>query len=270
MKFVKRIRPCLYTVFLVFILLLFYGIAIEPQLVEVSHVWLSESPLGDSLQGKTAIHISDLHMSKIGCREKRVLKIIDEIKPDLIFLTGDYVKWKGDYKASLDYLSQIKAKAGAWAVMGDYDYSNSRQSCLFCHERGTGTSTSRHSIQFLRNNFEGVSLSGGTIFIGGIEQGEGSGVPEIEAPSIILSHSPLLFDEVDASSDILMLAGDTHGGQVPLPRWFWKLIGYEKTAKYSHGLFREGNKMLYVSRGIGTSHFPIRLLRRPEVVVFHF
>jgi predicted MPP superfamily phosphohydrolase len=57
---------------------------------------------------------------------------------------------------------------------------------------------------------------------------------------------------------------------VPLPGWFWELIGYEKTARYSHGLFREGNKMLYVSRGIGTSHFPIRLLRRPEVVVLHF
>ncbi len=27
---------------------------------------------------------------------------------------------------------------------------------------------------------------------------------------------------------------------------------------------------MYVSRGIGTSHFPIRFMRRPEITVFHF
>ena len=67
-----------------------------------------------------------------------------------------------------------------------------------------------------------------------------------------------------------MLAGDTHGGQLPLPAWFWRLVGYEKNARYSQGMFRDGRKRMYVTRGIGTSHLPLRLFRRPEVVVLHF
>ena len=67
-----------------------------------------------------------------------------------------------------------------------------------------------------------------------------------------------------------MLAGDTHGGQFALPSWLWNIIGYKKNAAYSQGLFEEGNKRMFVTRGIGTSHIPIRLFRRPEVVVLHF
>ena len=69
-----------------------------------------------------------------------------------------------------------------------------------------------------------------------------------------------------------MLAGDTHGGQIPLPfpSWLLRLIGYEKNASYSQGYFKKGNAKMYVSRGIGTSHIPIRLFRKPEIVVLHF
>jgi predicted MPP superfamily phosphohydrolase len=47
-------------------------------------------------------------------------------------------------------------------------------------------------------------------------------------------------------------------------------MGYKKTALYCEGIFKNGYKKMFVSRGIGTSHFPIRLFRQPEVVVFHF
>ena len=89
-------------------------------------------------------------------------------------------------------------------------------------------------------------------------------------PNIILCHNPLTFDDLDKNQDVLMLAGDTHGGQIPLPSWLWRILGYEKNARYNQGFFQEGRKKMYVSRGIGTSHLPIRMFRRPEVVVLHF
>jgi predicted MPP superfamily phosphohydrolase len=236
----------------------------------VNHIRLDGTALSEALHGKTAIHLSDFHLKKIGRREKKILEMIDEINPDFIFLTGDYVKWDGNYEVALNYLSKFKAKIGVWAVMGDYDYSNSRKSCLLCHEQGTGKPTERHSVYFLKNKFQKIGSDSEAPFIGGIEQEGNSDLPSIETPSIILSHSPLFFNEVDNESKILMLSGDTHGGQIPLPNWFWKLIGYEKTAKYSHGLYQKGNKILYVSRGIGTSHIPIRLFRPPEIVIIHF
>jgi predicted MPP superfamily phosphohydrolase len=112
----------------------FYGVWIVPYHIEVRYVWIDDSKLAKVLSGKMLVHISDLHMSKIGRKESKVLSILDDLKPDIIFLTGDYVQWKGDYESALHFLSKVKAKVGIWAVMGDYDYSNSSKSCLSCYE----------------------------------------------------------------------------------------------------------------------------------------
>jgi uncharacterized protein len=248
-----------------------YGFFIEPNNIEVHELRMNGNVFGETMKGMTAIHISDLHMSGTGVREKEVLRIIGDIKPDFIFLTGDYVTWNGDYEAALDFLSKLKAGYGVWAVMGDYDYSNSRKSCLFCHETGTGQPTRRHAVRFLRNTSETVVLPRGQVHVSGIDSG---GVEDKQvkdnAPGIILYHSPMEFDMLDNKRDVLMLSGDTHGGQIPLPAWFWRLTGYEKNAKYNHGLYKDGRKMMYVSSGIGTSHIPFRFFRRPEIAVMRF
>ena len=219
-----------------------------------------------------------MHIATVGKREKKILKILDELHPDIIFLTGDYVKWKGNYKSALTFLSQLKAKVGIWGVFGDYDFSRSRLSCLFCHREGTSNFTKLHQVHFLRNSSETVYLSQGSLMISGIEsydEDEPAPAQKLQIltrkePAIILSHSPLLFSLFEKDQNILMLAGDTHGGQVPLPAWFLKMAGYDKNVLYSQGLFEEGSKKMFVSRGIGTSHIPIRLFRKPEIVVFHF
>lgn len=91
----------------------------------------------------------------------------------------------------------------------------------------------------------------------------------MKAPAILLIHNPLLF-ELIADQDVLVLAGDTHGGQLPLPACLLKRLGYKKNALYSQGLFKKGKKQMFVSRGIGTSHIPVRLFRKPEIVALHF
>lgn len=259
-------------------MLLAYGIWIEPYQVEVRHLKIKDTGINKALEDKTAVHISDLHIIKIGKREKKILKIIDDLKPDLIFLTGDYVKWGGDYEPALTFLSKLKATIGVWAVMGDYDYTCSRKSCLFCHEQGSGNPTRQHRVKFLRNEMERVSLSEGYALFGGIDPGAELFYNSNEilcflkekTPAIILSHNPLIFNLIDKDQDVLILAGDTHGGQTPLPSWLWSILGYGKCARYNQGFFREGRKKMYVSRGIGTSHLPIRILCPPELVVLHF
>jgi hypothetical protein len=260
------------------LLLLLYGIGIEPNRIVVQHIYLQDDALNRVLKGKTAVQVSDLHINWEGKREKYVLKIIEDLKPDLIFLTGDYVKWKGNYDGALNFLSRLDAPLGVWAVLGDYDYSISRKSCLFCHESGSGMPTQRHKARFLRNKIERTVVANNDIWLGGIdpesEFSDIAGIPSSFAtdhlPAIILTHNPLLFDSIDNDHNVLILAGDTHGGQGPLPAWLWQIVGYRKNARYSHGFFQDGMKKMYVSRGIGTSHVPVRFLRPPELVVLHF
>ena len=221
--------------------------------------------------------LSDLHLGWMDVKSSELVDVIQSLRPDLILLSGDYVKWNGNYDDALNFLSRITAKDGVWAVMGDYDYSRSRNSCLFCHEPGSGNPTKRHRAKFLRNSVDRIETINGPLWIGGIDN-EGDAFFSKETlsflndkgPIIILSHSPLIFDLLDWDRDVLVLAGDTHGGQIPLPSWLWQFLGYEKNAKYEQGGFREGKKRMYVSRGIGTSHFPMRFLRPPEVTVLHF
>lgn len=255
-----------------------YGFLVEPNWIEVTHLWIRNPELSKALDGKVAVHLSDLHIGDIGKREEKALRFIKELKPDFVFLTGDYVKWKGDYEVALTFLSKLEAKIGVWAVMGDYDYSNSRKSCLFCHEPGTSNPAKGHKVGFLRNNLEKVEIQGMAFWIGGID-GQGDRDTAIKEtvkewsnkkPAIILSHDPFNFDLFDRDQGVLVLSGDTHGGQIPVPSWMWRLLGYDKNAHYPQGLFEEGKKRMYVSRGVGTSHVPFRLFRRPEIVVLHF
>jgi len=123
-----------------------------------------------------------------------------------------------------------------------------------------------------------INTPAGSVWIGGADREadresineENLTFPKEKTPAIILSHSPLIFDLINDNQNILVLAGDTHGGQVPLPSWLWKLLGYEKNTRYEQGWFESGMKKMYVTRGVGTSHLPFRFFRRPEITVFHF
>ena len=258
--------------------LFIYGFFIEPYELEIHHVWIRDRSLEKILGSKTVVQLSDLHINTIGKREQEILKILDQLQPDIIFLTGDYVKWKGNYEAAITFLSQLKAKLGIWGVLGDYDFSRSRMCCLFCHVEESSAFTKIHEVHFLRNSMEIVHLTNGPMQISGIDKYDGEEtllskrlqLLKGKGPAIILSHSPLLFGLFGKDQHVLMLAGDTHGGQVPLPSWLLRIVGYDKNVFYNQGLFEEGSKKMFVSRGIGTSHIPIRIFRKPEIVVFHF
>jgi len=256
-----------------------YGFLLEPIQFRVNHVQIPYPQMRDILKNKTVVQISDLHLTGNRSLEDKILSVLDSLKPDFIFLTGDYVQWDGDYEVALDLLSRMKARVGVWAVMGDYDYSNSRKSCLFCHEKDSGEFTKRHRVHFLKEKYEQIKLEEGVFWIGGADFTENHDAFRAETrklskerrlPVMILSHNPLLFDKLDSDQNVFILAGDTHGGQIPLPSWLWRIMGYEKNALYNYGVFQRGEKKMFVSRGIGTSHLPFRLSCAPEIVVFHF
>jgi predicted MPP superfamily phosphohydrolase len=257
--------------------LLVYGRFVEPDMVQIRTIDIETDFINKALKGRKIVHLSDLHLSKFGKAEKKILNTIDQINPDLIFLTGDYIKWKGDIKPALNFLSRLKAKHGVFAVMGDYDYSNSRTSCLFCHGKGKIAPTKEHNIIMLRNSSHEININDYIIEIAGMDEGyDDPGFLKEKSKLdhnpllLVLSHTPLAFDKFSDRDRVLMFAGDTHGGQVRFPIWLFKLLGYKKNVKYNYGLFKNGNKTMYVTRGTGTSHFKFRLFCPPEIAVFEF
>ena len=106
----KRKKNIAWVIIAIALLILIYGFCIEPNQVEIRHLWIKDAGLNKVLKGKTTVQISDLHIRSIGKHEEKVLNLIETLKPDLIFLTGDYVRWGGDYEPALTFLSRLKAK----------------------------------------------------------------------------------------------------------------------------------------------------------------
>ncbi|MDI6794063.1 MAG: metallophosphoesterase [bacterium] len=88
-----------------------------------------------------------------------------------------------------------------------------------------------------------------------------------DAFKIFLSHSPDLLYEAVRSKINLMLAGDTHGGQVCLPGIGPVLPKTRLGRKFAGGLHQIDETILYVNRGVGWNIIPFRFLCPPEITV---
>ena len=79
-----------------------------------------------------------------------------------------------------------------------------------------------------------------------------------DVPSLLLIHRPSFFRQAARLGFPLSLAGHTHGGQISFPGAQHhnpsRLI-----TRWTRGLFRDGESLLYVNRGLGVIGAPIRL-----------
>jgi predicted MPP superfamily phosphohydrolase len=84
---------------------------------------------------------------------------------------------------------------------------------------------------------------------------------------VLLCHFPDVVRSMTPRDFHLVLAGHLHGGQICLPRPGGKLRLEHLHARYWEGLHDTPVGWLHVSRGLGTSFVPFRLLARPEVTL---
>lgn len=88
---------------------------------------------------------------------------------------------------------------------------------------------------------------------------------KLEYPGLILSHNPDTIKFLKSTPGHIVFSGHTHGGQVNLPFVFKTFIGLENKI-YKEGIFKVGNKTLFVTKGVG-SHQKFRFFCPPEIAV---
>src|SRR3989338_10571697 len=77
--------------FFVTVLFVIDAFLIEPNWIQVTRLEIRDPKLAVSLEGVKIVHITDLHLTHgIGFREKQLIEKVNELKPDLIFITGDF------------------------------------------------------------------------------------------------------------------------------------------------------------------------------------
>ena len=265
-----------------------YAYFIEPYNIQVRQINIPDTEFHKQWGDIKIAQLSDLHITKIGRRERAVLKKLEQLKPDLIVVTGDSAQWNQRPENAVKFLESLKAPLGVYCVMGDADFSSCRYHCLFCHPGGD-FHKQREKPHFLRDTTIEISIDnkadGRHLAIAGIaserdwgsDQGYADKIGETNKKQkalLILGHFSKKWATLSSRSKrpLLWLAGDTHGGQVWLPDFIWKILKLKPDAVHMAGLYQSNkHQWLYVNRGIGTTaSFPFRLGVRPEITVLTF
>jgi predicted MPP superfamily phosphohydrolase len=214
---------------------------------------------------------SDIHLGALigERREKRLLEIVREQKPDLVLLCGDLVD--GEIAPVLRknlgrHIQEIKTPLGVYAILGNHEYIGGIDKTLPYLKSINikvlidDTVTLSNGIQLIgRNDRSGSRMNGGLKsldqLLAGIDNSK---------PVIVMNHQPFNLDEVAKANVDLHLSGHTHNGQL----WPFNYIT-EAIFELSWGLMKKGNTNFYVSSGFGSWGPTVRIGNRPEVVVFN-
>jgi uncharacterized protein len=163
-------------------------------------------------------------------------------------------------------LAALDAPLGTFAVLGNHDW-------LHDGER-TAEALGAAGIIVLEDAAVALRVREQPLWIAGLAdlhardpdlEGTLAPVPA-EEPVILLSHEPDVFPRVPARV-ALTLSGHTHGGQVDVPVLRDRVVPSRFGGRFRVGHVVEGGRHLYVTSGIGTSGWPVRLRRPPEIVI---
>ncbi|MDT8443680.1 MAG: metallophosphoesterase [Desulfuromonadales bacterium] len=236
----------------------------EPQALQVEMISLPSSSPGSRLR---LLQISDLHLSSFNRYFAKVAKQVADLQPDLIVLTGDYLEEERNIRGVLDFLKQLKATHGIYAVQGNWEYwSRLEGENLRRHFAGVG-------VKLLINERADLEINGRALSIFGLDYPSATDYlhllqKEVDPQrfNLLLSHVPAFAHEQLNQHINLILSGHTHGGQVRLP-FLPPLYLPRYSGRFVAGFYHVSQHRipLYVSRGVGTSVLPLRFFCRPEI-----
>ena len=241
----------------------------EKQTLAVEHVTIRIRDLPPVFDGYRIAFLTDLHISPlvpVWWLERAVTAALAE-KADAITLGGDFVDDDPHYLNLVsEILRPLKAPDGVYGVLGNHDHYVDAAGVR--EQLGlAGVRELFNAPVLVRRGDAQLALSG----VGDLERdvvdfsAATAGVPG-DVPRIVLSHDPDVFAYWPESVRLdLMLSGHTHGGQAYLPLIGPPFVPSQFGNRYLRGLIREGERQLYVSRGVGVSGVPFRWRCRPEL-----
>ncbi|NEQ69198.1 MAG: metallophosphoesterase [Symploca sp. SIO2D2] len=219
-------------------------------------------------EGLRVLQISDLHLGDGSSLShvKRIIRRIEELKPDLIVSTGDlfdgYLQMMGPY---IEALRELRAPLGKFAVSGNHEVYAGLEPAL---ER-----TEEAGFVLLRNRSENISDH---LTVAGIDdpasydaesyaRAEESTFENVSENryTVFLNHRPSLHENTFKHFD-LQLSGHTHGGQI-FPFILLTKLAYK--AKVGLSLIAP-QTYLYLSRGTGSWGPQLRLFAPTEITLF--
>jgi predicted MPP superfamily phosphohydrolase len=276
-------------IMVVMVFILSYGTLFGRFNFKTEAVTVNIKGLNKDLDGLKIVQLSDIHLSGFYHHQKLLRKVMDEVnnlKPDLILNTGDFVSfgWR-EFDGNDSIFSRAKSRYGNFAAFGNHDSGKYNpeftEADLDNNVLIMNNLIKSSGYRVLNDEYVKVKIGNAKIAILGvittghfpvIKHGDlnkaTAGLDSVDL-KILLSHDPNHWAEaVAGKTDIdLTLSGHTHGMQfgIMTKKFRWSPSKYF----YPHwnGLYSQGNQFHYVNRGLGVLSIPFRIWMPPEVTI---
>jgi hypothetical protein len=263
---------------------------------KVRKEYVSLPNLPKAFNGWKIVQISDIHLGSWANEYplEEAVERINELKPDLIFFTGDLVNYKTDEAFRFENtLAKLKAKHGIFATLGNHDYGD--------YTRWPSKAAKQQNMVDLYNFYERLGWKlmmnenqvfesdDGNLAVIGVENwgahgrfpkygdiGKALEGAKDASVKLLLSHDPSHWDTMiskDHQDIDLTFAGHTHGFQFGIEvgklKWSPAQWIYKRWAgMYENPDATQKPQRLYVNRGLGTVGYPGRVGILPEITLF--
>ncbi|MGL6174488.1 MAG: metallophosphoesterase [Cellulosilyticaceae bacterium] len=272
---IKNILKGIIGLLMIGLILYYYMVEIEPQLLKVSKYQINSFEQKMDMKGLKVVQFTDTHLGEFFKIEdmKKVINRINELQPDIVVFTGDLVDYWENYEEDMilqKLLEHIQAPLGKFAVFGNHDYGSSGYKIYekFMEEAG---------FKVLVNEVYTIHLGDGRqINVAGLDDAL-LGKPDVDEIikyidvmdyNILLMHEPDWIEKVPKEYIDLQLSGHSHGGQVSLPKITERILP-KYGMKYVQGMYKISERtQLYVNTGLGSTKVPFRLGNIPEISFF--
>ncbi|MEU7767258.1 metallophosphoesterase [Nocardia sp. NPDC049190] len=209
--------------------------------------------------------VSDIHLGPVLGRgfAERVVRTINDTRPDLIAVVGDLVDGSVEHlRSAVEPLARVRARHGAFFVTGNHEYFSGADEWIdHVQELGmrllANTRTELPGFDLAGvNDVQGERTGRGPDFVAAI------GDRDRSRTAVLLAHQPVLIDAAVRHGVDLQLSGHTHGGQIWPANYFVGLANPTVA-----GLERYGDTQLYVTRGAGAWGPPVRVGAPSDITV---
>ena len=247
----------------------------------ISEMVFKNDDIPESFKGYKILQISDLHNKEFGSKQNKILAKIEKIKPDIIVITGDLIDSKNtNIDIAMELINKVVNIAPIYYVSGNHEAWSGSYDYLKSKLENSGVVVLDNQKVQVFNDSDYIDIIGltDTSFIKsdwleyGVDVETKNLLNTLTKGSadfrILLSHRPELFDIYSNSNVNLVFSGHAHGGQFRLP-FIGGLIAPDQGffPKLTEGIHKSNDTSMIISRGLGNSIIPVRILNRPELVV---
>lgn len=248
---------------------------------------ISDIRVPKAFNGFHIVHLSDLHNAEFGAHNEQLIDVINELKPDIIIITGDLIigKPEQDIAESVDFMNRLCDIAPVYFSMGNHELRVSLYEDVYGDMWKQFMERVSPKVHLLFDEKAAIIKNGDQIWLYGLNL-----TPElykriIQTPMpddyldslfgacnpkeyhIFMAHNPDYFVDYAKWGANLTFAGHVHGGMIRIP-WLGGALSpmIHFFPKYDKGLFKEMGQYMILSGGLGNHTFKFRVNNLPEVV----